>query len=137
MIVCRRGMSAAAAVGANDLRQAQTQLDLCERCGMDLYLWRGEIHITGEKPSKQRLAQIRKHELHIRRLLGDDGKAHPWAVSQLPGGTLLYQHPAFDTGDRKPSEEERRTATMPFGKYRGAPLDALVDDVPYAEWLVR
>jgi len=66
-------------------------------------------------------------------LLGDDGKAHPWAISQLPGGTLLYQHPAFDTGDRKPVIEERQTAIMPFGKYRGAPLDAVVDDVAYVD----
>jgi hypothetical protein len=119
-----------------DLRKAQAQIDGCRRCGSAVYLWQGEIHITGMKPSNQRLALIRKHEQAIRQLLGDDGRAHPWAASQLPGGTLLYQHPAFDTGDRKPDIEERQTAIMPFGKYRGAPLDALVDDIPYAEWLL-
>ena len=119
----------------NDIRKAQAQLAHCRRNGEEVYLWRGEIHITGAKPTGQRLAQLRKHERAIRQLLGDDGKAHPWAVSQLRGGTLLYQHPHFDTGDRKPAHEED-PATMPFGKYRGAPLDALVDDVPYAEWLL-
>jgi hypothetical protein len=123
-------------IEANEIRKAQSQIDRCQRTGSEIYLWRGEIHITGVKPSNQRLALIRKHEQAIRQLLGGDGKSHPWAVSQLPGGALMYQHPAFDTGDRKPVIEERQTATMPFGKYRGAPLDVLVDDVPYAEWLL-
>src|SRR5258708_5862111 len=124
-------------IEANDILKAQALVDRCRRSGSAVYLWRGEIHITGAKPSGQRLTQVRKHEQGIRQLLGDDGKAHPWAVSQLPGGTLLYQHPQFDTGDRKPVIEERQTAIMPFGKYRGAPLDALVDDIPYAEWLLQ
>jgi hypothetical protein len=137
MIVCTRRMSVATDADENDLRQAQTLLDLCERCGMELYLWRGEIHITGTRPAKQRLAEIRKHELQIRQLLGDDGMSHPWAVSQLPGGTLLYMHPRFDAGDSaRPVIEEPPASVMPFGKYRGAPLDALVEDVSYAEWLI-
>ena len=118
-----------------DIRKAQAQLDHCRRSGSEVYLWRGEIHITGTKTPSQRLAQLRKHEQGIRRLLGDDGKAHPWAVSQLPGGTLLYQHPHFDTGDRKSAQEEG-PVIMPFGKYRGAPLNEMVKDVPYAEWLL-
>src|SRR3979411_698117 len=101
-------------IEAKDIRQAQTQLDRCRRAGSEVYLWRAEIHITGAKPSEQRLAQLRKNEQAIRRLLGDDGRKHPGAVSQLPGGTLLYQHPQFDTGDRKPVTEERRAAIMPF-----------------------
>ena len=80
-------------IEANDILKAQALLDRCRRSGSAVYLWRGEIHITGAKPSGQRLTQVRKHEQGIRQLLGDDGKAHPWAVSQLPGGTLLYQHP--------------------------------------------
>ena len=124
-------------IEANTLHQAQAQLDRCRRLGAEVYLWRGEIHITGAKPSGQQQAKLRKHEEAIRRLLGDDGKPHPWAVSQLPGGTLLYQHPHFDTGDRKPVTEDKRAATMPFGKYPGAPLDVLQNDRPYAEWLLR
>jgi hypothetical protein len=122
-------------IEAHDIREAQTQLERCRRSGSEVYLWRGEIHIIGTKHSGQRHAQIRKHEAAIRQLLGDDGRTHHWAVSQLPGGTLLYQHPRFDTGDRKPVHEER--VTMPFGKYRGASLDVLVDDLLYAEWLLQ
>jgi hypothetical protein len=121
---------------ANEIREAQTQLDRCRRSGSEVYLWRGEIHITGNKPSGQRLVHLRKHEEAIRQLLGDDGRSHPWAVSQIAGGTLLYQHPRFDTGDPKPVTEET-PAVMPFGKYRGAPLDALVDDVAYVDWLLQ
>jgi hypothetical protein len=124
-------------IDANSIREAQAQLDRCHRLEKKVWLWQGEIHITGAKPSAQRLAQLRKHEEAIRQLLGDDGRPHPWAVSQLPGGSLLYQHPRFDTNDRKPTLEDRPTTIMPFGKYCGAPLDALVDDVPYAEWLLR
>jgi hypothetical protein len=31
---------------------------------------------------------------------------------------------------------KRNASMMPFGKYRGAPLDAVLDDVPYVEWLL-
>jgi hypothetical protein len=124
-------------IKATDISKAQTQLDCCRKRGVHVYLWKGEIHITGAKPSGQQLAQLRKHEEGIRQLLGDDNRPHPWAVSQLPGGSLLYQHPRFDTGDRNPTQDDRPTAIMPFGKYRGEPLDALIDDVPYAEWLLQ
>ena len=123
-------------IETNDIGKAQAQLDHCRRSGSEVYLWQGEIHITGTKLTRQRLVQMRKHEAAFRQLLGDDGKAHPWVVSQLPGGTLLYQHPKFDTADRKPVQEQG-TAIMPFGKYRGAPLGALVEDVSYVEWLLQ
>jgi hypothetical protein len=119
-----------------DIRKAQMQIDVCRRDGSAVWLWRGEIHIGGAEPSKQRQAQIHKHEHAIRQLLGDDGRAREWAVTQLPGGSLLYQHPKFDTGERKPASEERQPI-MPFGKYRGAPLDALVDDAAYVAWLLQ
>src|ERR1700732_1454927 len=109
-------------IDAEDIRKAQAQLDKCRHLGIQIWFWQGEIHITGAKPSGRRLAQLRKHEQAIRQLLGDDGRSRPWAVSQLPGGSLLY-HPRFNTGDRKPTQEERPLAIMPFGKYRGAPLN--------------
>jgi hypothetical protein len=120
----------------NDFRKAQAQLDRCRTLGHDVWLWQGEIHITGTKPSGRHLVQLRKNEHVIRQLLGDDGTRHPWAVSHLLGGTLLYQHPRFDTGEREPATKER-SAIMPFGKYRGAPLDAVVDDVAYVRWLLQ
>ena len=123
-------------IEANNIRKAQALLDRCRHNGAEVYLWRGEIHVTGAKALGQCSAQMRKHEQAIRQLLGDDGRTHQWAVSQLPGGALLYQHPHFDTGDRKSVTEERRAATMPFGKYRGAPLDVVQNDRPYAEWLL-
>jgi hypothetical protein len=49
----------------------------------------------------------------------------------LAGGCVLYQHPRFR---REPPARE--CTVMPFGKYRGAPLDAVVEDVTYAEWLL-
>ena len=124
-------------IDAEDIRSAQAQLDKCRHLGIQIWFWQGEIHITGEKPSGRRVAQLRKYEQAIRQLLGDDGRSRTWAVSQLPGGSLLYQHPRFDTGDRKPTQEERPMAIMPFGKYRGAPLDAVRADNAYAEWLLR
>ena len=124
-------------IEADNIRKAQALLDRWRRNGAEVYVWRGEIHVTGAKPSGQRLAQMRKHEQAIRQLLGDDGRTHPWAVSQLPGGALFYQHPHFDIGDRKPGNEESRGAIMPFGKYRGAPVDVVPNDRPYAEWLLR
>jgi hypothetical protein len=122
-------------IDTNDIRKAQIQLNRSRRSGIEVYLWRGEIHIIGAKPLGQRVVALHKNEQAIRRLLGDNGRPHSWAVSQLAGGTLLYQHPQFDAGDRKPVTE-RRAAIMPFGKYRGAPLDALLDDVAYVEWLL-
>jgi hypothetical protein len=124
-------------ISANSLRNAQAQLDRCRRLGTEVWLWQGEIHATGAKPPGQRRTQLRKHEQAIRQLLGDDGRSRPWAVSQLPGGSLLYRHPRFDAGDRNPTQDERPPAIMPFGKYRGEPLDALVDDVAYVEWLLQ
>ena len=74
-------------IEADHIRKAQALLDRWRRNGAEVYVWRGEIHVTGAKPSGQRLAQMRKHEQAIRQLHGDDGGTHPWAVSQLPGGT--------------------------------------------------
>jgi hypothetical protein len=64
----------------------------------------------------------------------------PWEVWKLPGGCLLYLHSRFgqlpDT--EAPRPESQDTATMmPFGKYRGAPLAAIVNDFAYVEWLLR
>ena len=59
----------------------------------------------------------------------------PWEIWQLPGGCLLYLHSRFG---RLPDEEPREApfSMMPFGKYRGAPLDAVLDDIAYVEWLL-
>src|SRR4030088_1988634 len=122
-------------IEADDIREAQAMLDRCRCSGAEVYLWRGEINVTGAKPSGQRLAQMRKHEEAIRQLLGDDGRTHPWAVSQLPGGTLLYQHPRLSRAPspsthrrqrgKKLTEPRNPAATsimMPFGQYKGQSL---------------
>ena len=63
-----------------------------------------------------------------------------WEVWQLPGGCLLYLHSRFGRlPDAEAAHGPRATdaPTMPFGKYRGAPLDDVVlDDVSYAGWLL-
>jgi uncharacterized protein (DUF3820 family) len=81
----------------------------------------------------------------------------PVCFERLDGGCLLYRLPrvttsateiataGFDEAAVKRARRKRIThkdarkeamGMMPFGKYRGAPLDALVDDAPYAEWLL-
>ena len=65
-------------------------------------------------------------------------EVEPWEVWQLPGGCLLYLHSRFGRlPDPAPQAPSHHDVVMPFGKYRGAPLNALVDDVPYAEWLLE
>ena len=63
----------------------------------------------------------------------------PWELWQLPGGCLLYLHSRFGRlPDAVPQMPSRHgAAIMPFGKYRGAPLDAVRDDTAYADWLLR
>jgi hypothetical protein len=72
-----------------------------------------------------------------------DSAERAWSTELLAGGCVLYQHPRFrwhfavaGCTQETPLTAAREGAVMPFGKYRGAPLTAVVDDVAYAEWLL-
>jgi hypothetical protein len=61
----------------------------------------------------------------------------PWEIWELPGGCLLYLHSRFG---RLPDEDQQQpppSMMMPLGKYRGAPIDVVLDDIAYVEWLLR
>jgi hypothetical protein len=78
------------------------------------------------------------------------------AIEKLPGGAVLY-HPARfrakkpakksktatscrDDKSDKPAQELTGRAWlehMPFGQYKGAPLDVVCHDVAYCQWLLQ
>lgn len=113
---------------------AQTQIDRCRAQGIDIVLHDGSLMTIGARPSAQRLRLLRNHEREIRRLLGDDGGAHLWAVRQVQGGALLYEHPRFS--HRATGEDEMSSMSMPFGRYRGMPLNRVATDTGYVGWLL-
>ena len=70
-----------------------------------------------------------------------------WLVSQLTGGCVLYRHPRFwgrPTALRAPAQINPAVAAptagsrlkMSFGRYRGCPIDLVIDDPGYAGWLL-
>ena len=116
---------------------AREQIDRCRARGIEIVLHEGDLRTIGELPSSQRMRVLAQFHNELRALLGDDGKAHPWTVRLLRGGARLYEHPRFNWPGPAPQTPSHDVVMMPSGKYRGAPLNALVDDVPYAEWLLE
>lgn len=120
----------------NNIEAAQRQLDRCRTKGIAILLRDGELHAYGPKLSAQRRRLLEQYQQEIRVLLGDDGRAHPWTVEQLEGGALMYKHPRLSGEPTTAPQIPPAPIMMPFGKYRGAPVDMIVSDFPYCEWLL-
>jgi hypothetical protein len=69
-----------------------------------------------------------------------------WLVSQLTGGCVLYRHPRFwgrPAALRAPAQINPAVSPaadpklqMTFGRYRGCPINLVIDDAGYAGWLL-
>lgn len=61
-----------------------------------------------------------------------------WEIWQLPSGCLVYLHSRLGSLPAEPIQHTAdKPAIMPFGKYRGAHLDIVLNDPAYAKWLLR